>query len=182
MDATALVRVLAEPVRLKVFAALVLGADSTTRAAQFAGVTAREAAAAVYRLTEAGLAEPVGERLVARTEVFADLARAAAPERQPEDYGYADPKLAGLVGTFVRDGHLVGLPGQRSRRVLILEHVAQSFEPGVDYPEAEVNAMLAELAEGGTVDHVTLRRYLIDEQLLRREAGVYRRSGGPVDV
>jgi hypothetical protein len=82
----------------------------------------------------------------------------------------------------VRDGHLVGLPAQRGRRVVVLEHLAQSFEPGVDYPEKEVNAVLAEFAEGGAVDHVTLRRYLVDEQLLRREQGVYRRSGGRVDV
>ena len=182
MDATALVRVLAEPVRMKVFAAAVLGADNTTQAAQFAGVPLRDAAAAVHRLAEAGLVEIAGEHLVARTEVFAELARQSAAPRPAEDHGYTDPKVAGLVGTFVRDGHLVGLPAQRNRRVLVLEHVAQSFEPGVDYPESAVNAVLAELAQGGAIDHVTLRRYLIDEQLLRREDGIYRRSGGRVDV
>jgi hypothetical protein len=29
---------------------------------------------------------------------------------------------------------------------------------------------------------VSLRRYLIDEDLLRREGGIYRRSGGWTDV
>ena len=183
MDATAVVRVLAEPVRMKVFAALVLGADTTAHAAEYAGVTPREAAVAVHRLAEAGLVESTGERVVARTEVLAEIARHAAPPPKPvDDHGYTDPKVAGVVGTFVRDGHLIGLPAQRGRRVVVLEHLAQSFEPGVDYPEAQVNAVLAELAEGGAVDHVTLRRYLVDEQLLRREQGVYRRSGGRVDV
>lgn len=182
MDATALVRVLAEPVRMKVFAAAVLGADSTAQAAQFAGVTPREAAAALHRLTEAGLVETTGERLVVRTEAFAEIARQAAPPTPAEDHGYTDPKVANVVGTFVRGGRLLGLPAQQSRRSIVLEHVAQSFEPGVDYPETAVNAMLAELAEGGAVDHVTLRRYLVDEQLLRREDGIYRRCGGPVDV
>jgi hypothetical protein len=182
MDATALVRVLAEPVRMKVFAAFVLGAENTAQAAQFAGVSAREAAAAVHRLAEAGVVESAGERIVARTEVFAQIARQAAPPKPADDHGYTDPKIANVVGTFVRDGHLVGLPAQRGRRVVVLEHLAQSFEPGVDYPEKDVNAVLAGLAEGGAVDHVTLRRYLIDEQLLRRENGVYRRSGGRVDV
>jgi hypothetical protein len=178
MDATALVRVLAEPVRMKVFAAAVLGADSITRAAQFAGVSVPEAAAAVHRLAGTGLMEIAGERLVARPEVFAELAWQAAPPRPVEDHGYVDPK----VEVFVRDGHLVGLPAQRARRVLVLEHLAQAFEPGVDYPESAVNAVLAELADGGAIDHVTLRRYLVDEQLLRREDGIYRRSGGRVDV
>ncbi|HEV3358814.1 MAG TPA: DUF2087 domain-containing protein [Pseudonocardiaceae bacterium] len=182
MDAAALVRVLAEPVRMKVFAAAVLGADSTAYAAELAGITVREAAAAVHRLAEAGVAEIVGERLVARTEVFAELARQSAAPRPVEDHGYTDPKVASAVGTFVRDGRLVGLPAQRGRRLHVLEHLAQSFEPGVDYPETRVNEILAGLAEGGSVDHVTLRRYLVDEELLRRSDGVYRRSGGPVDV
>lgn len=182
MDATAVVRVLAEPVRMKVFAAFVLGADTTAHAAEYAGVSVREAAAAGHRLAEAGLVDLAGERIVARTEVFAEIARQAAAPRPVDDHGYTDPKVAGVVGTFVRGGHLVGLPAQRGRRVVVLEHLAQSFEPGVDYPEQEVNAVLAELAAGGTVDHVTLRRYLVDEQLLRREHGVYRRSGGRVDV
>ena len=182
MDATALVRVLAEPVRMKVFAAFVLGARSTAQAAQFAGVSAREAAVAVHRLAEAGLVDTASEPVTVRTEMFADIARQAAPPKPVDDHGYTDPKVANVVGTFLRDGHLVGLPAQRARRVVVLEHLAQSFEPGVDYPETEVNAVLAGLAEGGPVDHVTLRRYLIDEQLLRRDQGVYRRSGGRVDV
>ncbi|MFJ6955738.1 DUF2087 domain-containing protein [Micromonospora aurantiaca (nom. illeg.)] len=31
--------------------------------------------------------------------------------------------------------------------------------------------------EGGDADHVTLRRYLIDDMLLTREQGVYWRTG-----
>jgi hypothetical protein len=182
MDAAALVRVLAEPIRMKVFAAAVLGADSTAVAAELAGVTVREAAAAVHRLAEAGLIEVAGERLVARTEVFAELARQGATPKPVEDHGYTDPKVAAAVGTFVRDGRLVGLPAQRGKRLLVLEHLAQLFEPGVDYPETRVNEILADFADGGKVDHVTLRRYLVDEELLRRGDGIYRRSGGRVDV
>jgi hypothetical protein len=32
------------------------------------------------------------------------------------------------------------------------------------------------------VDHVSLRRYLVDERLLAREGDTYRRCGGWVDV
>ena len=69
-----------------------------------------------------------------------------------------------------------------SSDLIVLEHVVQSFEPGVDYPEPEVNAMLTEWTAGSGVDHVTVRRYLIDEDLLRRVDSVYRRSGGWTDV
>jgi Uncharacterized protein conserved in bacteria (DUF2087) len=35
---------------------------------------------------------------------------------------------------------------------------------------------------GGGADHATLRRYLVDHQLLAREGDEYWRSGGWVDV
>jgi hypothetical protein len=182
MDADALVRLLAEPIRLKVFAALVLGAGSASEAAAAAGVGMRETAVALRRLGDAGLVDQRGGRVAPRTEVFGELARQTAPSLPTEDLGYADPAVANMLSIFIRDGRLVGLPAQHGRRRLVLEHLAQSFEPGIDYAEREVNAVLRDWTADAGVDHVTLRRYLIDEQLLRREEGVYRRSGGPVDV
>jgi len=61
---------------------------------------------------------------------------------------------------------------------VVLEHLVRVFEPGVRYPEREVNALLAVWHP----DVAALRRYLVDEGLLTREAGVYWRSGGWVDV
>lgn len=84
--------------------------------------------------------------------------------------------------TFVRDGRLLRLPAQRSRRCTVLKHVVQAFEPGVRYTEKEVDAVLRTWCAGGTVDHVSLRRFLVDEGLVTREAGQYWRSGGWVDV
>ncbi|HZR49050.1 MAG TPA: DUF2087 domain-containing protein [Streptosporangiaceae bacterium] len=79
---------------------------------------------------------------------------------------------------FVRDGRIAALPVKRSRRRLLLEQVAQAFEPGLRYPEREVDEILKPLFD----DHCTLRRYLIDEDLLSRTpgGGPYWRSGGPV--
>jgi Uncharacterized protein conserved in bacteria (DUF2087) len=51
-------------------------------------------------------------------------------------------------------------------------YVAGRFEPDRRYAEPEVNDMLMSLHD----DHVSLRRYLVDEGLLDREAGVYRRA------
>ncbi|MDQ3763470.1 MAG: DUF2087 domain-containing protein [Actinomycetota bacterium] len=83
---------------------------------------------------------------------------------------------------FVRDGRLVRLPAQRSRRVAVLQHLAQSFQPGLHYSEKEVNGVLRAWCAGGEADHVSLRRHLVDEGLLSREGGEYWRSGGWVDV
>jgi hypothetical protein len=78
----------------------------------------------------------------------------------------------------VRDGRLTSIPAQRSKRLVVLHHLLRVFEPGVRYPEREVNALLAVWHP----DVAALRRYLVDEGLLTREAGVYWRTGGYVEV
>jgi hypothetical protein len=76
------------------------------------------------------------------------------------------------------DGRLVSMPAKLGKRRIILEHVVCAFEPGVKYPELEVNAVLRSFY----VDYVALRRYLIDAGLMGRENGYYWRTGGYVAV
>ncbi|HEX3750576.1 MAG TPA: DUF2087 domain-containing protein [Streptosporangiaceae bacterium] len=82
------------------------------------------------------------------------------------------------LGPFVRQGRIVAMPARPARRRLLLDCVAQAFEPGLRYPEAVVDDVLRVLCE----DHATLRRYLVDEGFLSRQGGVYWRSGGTVDL
>jgi hypothetical protein len=78
---------------------------------------------------------------------------------------------------FIRDGRITALPAKRTRRRLLLDQVAQAFEPGRRYPEAEVDQILKAVFD----DHCALRRYLIDEQFMSRTAaGLYWRAGGTV--
>jgi hypothetical protein len=83
-----------------------------------------------------------------------------------------------VLRRFLVDGRLVAIPAQRGKRLVVLDHLAGRFEPGVRYPEAEVNRALAAYHE----DFATLRRCLVDEGFLDREQGVYWRTGGTVDV
>jgi len=76
------------------------------------------------------------------------------------------------------DGKLHTIPSKHSKLLVVLDHLAQSFEPGRRYTEAEVNQRLNELHP----DHAALRRYLVDHGFLAREGGVYWRSGGTVEV
>jgi len=81
------------------------------------------------------------------------------------------------VRAFVRDGRITALPAKRTRRRLLLDQVAQAFEPGRRYPEAEVDEILKAVFD----DHCALRRYLIDEEFMSRTAaGLYWRAGGTV--
>ena len=78
---------------------------------------------------------------------------------------------------FIRDGRITALPAKRTRRRLLLDQVAQAFEPGRRYPEAEVDQVLKAVFD----DHCALRRYLIDEEFMSRTAaGLYWRAGGTV--
>jgi hypothetical protein len=61
---------------------------------------------------------------------------------------------------------------------VVLDRLSQEFEVGVRYPERQVNATLRRFHP----DVAALRRYLVDEGLLDREAGVYWRAGGRVVV
>ena len=85
---------------------------------------------------------------------------------------------AEIVGRFIKDGRLVIVPTKRSKLLLVLDHIAQDFEPGTTYREPEVNEMLGRYHD----DYAALRRYLVDEAFLTREGGVYWRSGGTVEV
>jgi hypothetical protein len=78
----------------------------------------------------------------------------------------------------MRDGRIVTMPAKRSRRLVLLNHVAQLFEVGVRYEEGEVNLRLRNLHD----DYAALRRYLVDEDFLDRDHGMYWRTGGSVDV
>jgi hypothetical protein len=78
------------------------------------------------------------------------------------------------IRAFVRDGRIAAFPAKRPRRRMLLDAVAQAFEPGRTYCEADVDEVLKQLSE----DHCALRRYLVDEDFMSRSDGAYRRSGG----
>jgi hypothetical protein len=80
---------------------------------------------------------------------------------------------------FIRDGRITAVPAKRTRRLLLLNRVAQAFEPGRRYPESVVDQILKTVFD----DHCTLRRYLVDESFMSRTAeGIYWRAGGTVDA
>src|SRR3954452_14845598 len=178
VDAATLVGLLADPTRLKVVAALALGAGTLEEVADATGLPLRDVALAARRLGRAGLVRRDRHELQLLTEQFGAAARAAAEAAPPPEPLSDDPAEDAVLSAFVRDGRLVSIPAQHSKRLVVLQHLVRIFEAGVRYPEREVNALLAVWHP----DVAALRRYLVDEGLLTREAGVYWRSGGWVDV
>jgi hypothetical protein len=169
---------LAEPQRLRVFAAVVLGAGTPSEIAAASGLPARAVAAAVRRLTQSGLMSTVEGRLVARVSAFKDAVREYAVPDEPVEPLDPDRQRDAVLRAFIVDGRLTQVPAAQGKRRIVLEHIAAVFEPGVQYPEKAVNAILRAWHD----DYAALRRYLIDADLMAREGGVYWRSGGYVDV
>ncbi|MDG4839276.1 DUF2087 domain-containing protein [Micromonospora sp. WMMD967] len=170
MTAHALAGALADDGRRRIFAAIVLGATSATDVAERTGLPVRAVLTGVRRLTEAGLVTGADGAFAADQ---ASLREAARDSRPADD---ADPGVDRVLRTFLRGDVLVGLPAQRGRRRVVLAHIAeQSFAPGTRYPERAVDDVLKKWCAAGGSDHATLRRYLIDEQLLTREHGIYQR-------
>ena len=90
-----------------------------------------------------------------------------------------DQRRERILGAFLRDGRLTAIPARAAKRQVVLEHIVSVFEPGVRFPEKEVDAALRAFYER---DWVSLRRYLIDTGLMAREGGIYWRTGGYVEV
>lgn len=89
-----------------------------------------------------------------------------------------DPARTKILNAFFADGRLTGVPAKHAKRLVVLDELAQSFEPGVRYPEREVNEILRRFHD----DYAALRRYLIDASFLSRSEGLYWRSGGSVEA
>jgi DNA-binding transcriptional ArsR family regulator len=121
-----------------------------------------------------------GALFALRADRIGQLARLLATlDRGADD---AAAELAALAGVstddarvlrhYLEDGRLTTIPAQASKRLVVLRWLRdQVFAEDRDYPEKEVNQRIALIHP----DPAALRRYLVDERLVTRANGVYRR-------
>jgi hypothetical protein len=177
----ALLGLLADEERLRSLSAVMLGAGSETEVASATHLGVRAVRRALARLVSGGLVVDAGDRgLQVATERFREAAKMASRMRleiRPEDLG-ARPEQAAVLRGFLDDGRLASIPVQRAKRLVVLDFLAQQFDPGETYPERQVNAILSRFHP----DYAALRRYLVDEGFLERREGSYWRAGGTFSV
>lgn len=165
---------LADDTRLRALSAVALGATTVADVAERGGLGDEQAARALGQLIASGVVVEKGQGFEVDLDVFARTARAASAPREQPDLRGATPEQATVLRNFLGpDGRIEELPARAAKRRLVLEYVAGRFEPDRPYAEQEVNDTLLELHD----DYAALRRYLVDDGLLEREAGVYRRPG-----
>lgn len=192
-EASTLLGLLADDDRLRTVAALVLGSGPATvsEVAAAAGLDLRRAAKALTRLAGAGLVDQDGDSYLLRPERFREALEALDRPHEPDgpqsgrgpdvrELHLPPPETqeARILRIFVRDGRLVQIPAVHSKRMVVLDWLANMFEPGQAYPENEVNERLAAVH----ADYAALRRYLVDDEFLHRRDGFYWRAGGTFEV
>ena len=102
-----------------------------------------------------------------------ELVAACATGRALQDERF-DAYRAKVIATFFPHGVLERLPSQHKKRLIVLEQFAQRFETERRYTENEVTALIRPLFD----DYCTVRRLLVDENLIRRDDTGYWREGG----
>lgn len=176
LDAAAIVGLLADADRRKVVAAIELGAGSLDEIATASGLSAASVAKATGRLAQAGLVIESEGRMWLVDAAFQRAAREALSRPPSNEHTDVPPEARKVMSAFVVDGRLTSIPTSRAKRAVLLDWLAQDFELGRRYSEKMVNLILGKRHH----DTAALRRYLIDEELLAREAGEYWRIGGSI--
>jgi ArsR family transcriptional regulator len=77
-----------------------------------------------------------------------------------------------VLSTFFQRGRLKGIPAQLKKRRIVLEKIAEDFEPDRQYTEHDVNVILVDYHD----DIAALRRGLIEFGFLERQKGIYTRK------
>lgn len=77
---------------------------------------------------------------------------------------------------FDGEDRLKAIPVKPAKLAIVLDRLAQAFEPERRYPEQEVNEVLLRFHE----DYCTLRRFLVDSRRMHRAEGQYWRANAAI--
>jgi hypothetical protein len=176
-----ILRALADPERLAIAGHLARSDAASAELADALDLPVPRLRRHLNRLVAAGIVRLKADGRTYRLDAET-LRRAAEEVGPPRDAGLtlgaASDEEEAVLRAFFRDGRLTEVPAKESKRRIVLGRIALEFEPGVDYDEATVNAIVARFS----TDHAALRRYLVDEGFLDRDHGRYWRTGGRVDL
>ncbi len=188
--AVALLKAIADETRLRILGILAERPHSGRELALVLSLSAPTVSHHMQRLTDVGVvsATPDGtRRLYALNAALLAALQGGSTSldvrtsRAPATYGKvaadsADEAYRAKTLRAFFDGHrLRSVPAKRRARVIVLLELLQWFEPGRDYTEVEVNAILRRAHD----DVAYLRRELVDYRYLERSAGIYRVATQP---
>jgi hypothetical protein len=173
-DPADLIRIVADPLRLSILGRAAEGRVSLEELVSSFDVPKKKVVEAVGKLRAVGLIDNQ-LRLVPAVlrQAAAELPTAPEAASAITDGPWTDDERD-LLRRFFSGTRLVEIPTNHAKRHLVLERLAQEFEPGLRYEESAVSFTLQLFHP----DYPALRRYLVDEGFLTRADGVYWRTGG----
>ena len=185
-DLLTALRALADPTRLRIAGRLADGPVSEKDLAAELALSPAIVRRQVAKLVDAGLVSVDGDvprtRQALRLEAVAALGRRLA-ELEPDARSDPGPGVgpggedlppdeARILRAFFEADRLTTIPATGSKRLVVLRYLRdRCFVEDRPYPEKEVNQRLAVFHP----DVAALRRYLVDEGLMTRADGEYRR-------
>jgi hypothetical protein len=172
----AIMKALADPSRVAIVNSLFDRAQYVEELAERHALAPSTVSFHLRKLQQAGLVSSRKEQYYAifqaNLEVFdttlRELVSVPTAGKELQD-GRMEEYRRKVVHGFFRNGRLEKLPAQHKKRLIVLEQFALRFEPARRYSEQEVTGLITPLFD----DYCTIRRLLVDEGLIRRDATGY---------
>lgn len=175
-EAIRLFKCLSDKSRLQILKSLAIEDMYVERLAERLGITAPTVSFHLKKLTDAGAVTSYKSQYYMmyslKKEIFEtrilDILREKSDEDALQAQRDADYRKR-VLDTFFEYGKLKAIPAQRKKERIILDEIVKAFAFDRVYSEREVNIILADYFD----DFCTLRRDMISEKLLDRDAGGY---------
>ena len=173
-EAIRLFKCLADKSRLQILKSLALEDMYVERLAERLGISAPTVSFHLKKLADAGAVTSYKSQYYMmyslNKEIFETSILEIIREKSDEadlqaqrDAGYRQK----VIDAFFEYGKLKAIPTQRKKERIVLEEIARAFDYDRIYTEREVNIIIADFHD----DFCTIRRDMIAEGLLGREAG-----------
>ncbi len=165
-----LFKALADPARLRILGRLADKPHAGHELARELALTPPTISHHMRKLVQAGLVDVTADAQSRLYSLRNDALQRLARDRLDDSAPPASHEGNAELRAFFDGDRLKHLPASRKKRVIVLRHLLERFEPGRDYPEREVNDLLRIAHD----DVATLRRELVDYGFMNRDRGIYR--------
>ena len=175
-EAISLFKCLADKSRLQILKSLAMEDMYVERLAERLGISAPTVSFHLKKLADAGAVTSYKSqyymmyslnKAVFETSML-EIIREKSDEAEVQAQRDADYRRK-VIDAFFEYGKLKSIPSQRKKERIVLEKIAEAFEYDRVYSEREVNIIIADFYD----DFCTIRRDMISENLLDRDAGKY---------
>lgn len=175
-EAIRLFKCLSDKSRLQILKSLATEDMYVERLAERLGITASTVSFHLKKLADAGAVTSYKSQYYMmyslKKEIFetsiSEILQEKSDEADAQDQRDAEYRQR-VINTFFEYGKLKSIPVQQKKERIVLEVIAQVFEFDRIYSEREINIIIADFHD----DFCTIRRDMIGEQLLARDAKGY---------